>query len=290
MRKRKVTYEMSLTYLLLVLTIITSLFVRDRWLLFSFTLVCAWSAFGQNYLTYTGFAALAGVTALTYSGYSLPPNSGMQKSVLLTLAVLVGSLILHNVDGFNNTIIFNKIFVTTNAKSYTMYFNVDKIFTALLIYICGYLAIAEKSINEKAIIDTVIILAACITVILGPAVLSGYIKYEPKIPDVMSMWMINNFLFVCFSEEVIFRGFVQNTLMQWLPKKKKSTMIAIVTASIIFGLYHYRDGYIYIALATICGMFYGYAYYKTKRILCSMLVHFFLNFTHIVLFTYPVSI
>lgn len=281
---------MSLTYLLLIITVIASLFVRDRWLLFTFTLICAWSAFGQKYITYTGIAALAGVATLTYSAYSLPPNSSRQNFVLIALAVLAGSLILHKVDGFNNKILFDKIFVTTNATSYTLYFNVDKIFTALLVYICGYLAVAEKPINEKALIDTFVILIACIIVILGPAVLSGYVKYEPKIPDIMSVWVINNFLFVCFSEEVIFRGLVQNTLTQWIPKTKHAALFAIVGSSIIFGLYHYRDGPIFIALATICGLFYGYAYHKTKRILCSMLVHFFLNFTHIVLFTYPAAI
>ncbi|WP_103897772.1 CPBP family intramembrane glutamic endopeptidase [Rickettsia fournieri] len=45
--------------------------------------------------------------------------------------------------------------------------------------------------------------------------------------------------------------------------------------------------YIYIALSTICGFFYGYAYYKTDKILCSVIVHFGLNLCHVLLFTYP---
>ncbi|WP_231289965.1 CPBP family intramembrane glutamic endopeptidase [Rickettsia australis] len=44
---------------------------------------------------------------------------------------------------------------------------------------------------------------------------------------------------------------------------------------------------IYIALSSICGFFYGYAYYKTGKILCSMIVHFGLNLYHLLLFTYP---
>ncbi|AFD19444.1 MULTISPECIES: CPBP family glutamic-type intramembrane protease [spotted fever group] len=43
----------------------------------------------------------------------------------------------------------------------------------------------------------------------------------------------------------------------------------------------------YIALSTICGFFYGYAYYKTGKILCSVIVHFGLNLCHVLLFTYP---
>nr|WP_323811184.1 CPBP family glutamic-type intramembrane protease [Rickettsia conorii] len=45
--------------------------------------------------------------------------------------------------------------------------------------------------------------------------------------------------------------------------------------------------YIYIALSTICGFFYGSAYNKTDKILCSVIVHFGLNLCHVLLFTYP---
>nr|WP_324602901.1 CPBP family glutamic-type intramembrane protease [Rickettsia conorii] len=48
-----------------------------------------------------------------------------------------------------------------------------------------------------------------------------------------------------------------------------------------------RQTNIYIALSTICGFFYGYAYYKTDKILCSVIVHFGLNLCHVLLFTYP---
>nr|WP_245207581.1 CPBP family glutamic-type intramembrane protease [Rickettsia fournieri] len=37
----------------------------------------------------------------------------------------------------------------------------------------------------------------------------------------------------------------------------------------------------------MCGFFYGYAYYKTDKILCSVIVHFGLNLCHVLLFTYP---
>ncbi|WP_332252585.1 CPBP family intramembrane glutamic endopeptidase [Rickettsia helvetica] len=54
----------------------------------------------------------------------------------------------------------------------------------------------------------------------------------------------------------------------------------------MFGIAHFQGG-AYIALSTICGFFYGYAYYKTDKILCSMIVHCGLNLCHLLLFTYP---
>nr|WP_227779860.1 CPBP family intramembrane glutamic endopeptidase [Rickettsia sp. Tenjiku01] len=61
--------------------------------------------------------------------------------------------------------------------------------------------------------------------------------------------------------------------------------------SCYYSIFNIWDTYfsrlIYIALSTICGFFYGYAYYKTGKILCSVIVHFGLNLCHVLLFTYP---
>lgn len=91
---------------------------------------------------------------------------------------------------------------------------------------------------------------------------------------------------MCFSEEVIYRGFLQATIQKYLPNTWKYTLLSIVIASIIFGLAHYKDGIIFMGLAAIAGLFYGYAYDRTKRVVCAMLVHFLLNLTHFLVFTY----
>lgn len=89
------------------------------------------------------------------------------------------------------------------------------------------------------------------------------------------------------AEEVFFRGFLQRTLQNLLSNRQ---ILAIIIASLIFGVAHFQGELIYISLSTICGFFYGYAYYKTGKILCSMIVHFGLNLFHILLFTYPAAI
>ncbi len=45
-----------------------------------------------------------------------------------------------------------------------------------------------------------------------------------------------------------------------------------------------------VGLATIAGLFYGYAYWKTNRLEASILVHFGLNLIHFVAFSYPALI
>jgi|GEM_PF-862976 len=145
----------------------------------------------------------------------------------------------------------------------------------------------EASYARSRIKYTLFLLLSCIAIIIILALTSGYAIFEPKIPSILTIWMINNFFFICFSEEVFFRGFLQKTLQNLLPKQQ---ILAVIIASLIFGATHFQGGLTYIVLSSICGFFYGYTYYKTNKILCSMIVHFGLNLSHLLLFTYPALI
>lgn len=282
---------MSLTYITLAITVTAALVCRRRSYLGVLILLSFIFAYFQNYFETPGVYAVIMVVVLTYSVFELSETKELMHYLLLfLLAVLVGAIILHKMPGFNNEIILNKITISNISKTYTAYFNVDKIFCGLILYTGTSLIINERFLDKYAAKQTLLIGLACILVLLTPALLTGYVKFNPKIPKVLPLWMLNNFLFVCFTEEVIFRGFLQNILIAWLPKSTKFVILAIVTTSIMFGLYHYRDGTIFMALSAIAGLFYGYAYFRTQRILSAMLVHFALNLTHILLFTYPAAL
>lgn len=61
-------------------------------------------------------------------------------------------------------------------------------------------------------------------------------------------------------------------------------------SSLLFGLAHFKAGLAYMIFASIAGAFYGLTYQKTRRILCSILVHFGVNLIHLIFFTYPATI
>jgi len=88
------------------------------------------------------------------------------------------------------------------------------------------------------------------------------------------------------AEEVMCRGFLQNTFKEVL----KSRHLHIILASFIFGLAHFEGGLIYVGLSWIAGILYGYAYDKTNRIISSMIVHCGINSIHFIFFTYPAAI
>lgn len=81
-------------------------------------------------------------------------------------------------------------------------------------------------------------------------------------------------------------GGIQGTLAEHLKRYPYGNYLALVLASILFGLMH-MGGWIYVLLATSAGMFYGWIYQKTRSVEASIITHFLLNAMHFIGFTYP---
>jgi membrane protease YdiL (CAAX protease family) len=119
------------------------------------------------------------------------------------------------------------------------------------------------------------------------AILLGFVRFNPKLPPHLFTWIAVNLLLVTTAEEAFFRGFLQKNLSQAMNQTTYGNKLAILLASILFGLAYYVGGPQYMLLATISGIGYGWVYERTKRIESSILTHFTLNLTHFLFFTYP---
>ena len=126
-----------------------------------------------------------------------------------------------------------------------------------------------------------------IALLIGVAISISYVEWDPKLPPETLIFMLNNLLIVCVAEEAIFRRYIQSSIYCSLRQYKYATALSILLASVIFGLAHMRGGLIFVLLATIAGVFYGYCYQKTGRIESSVLCHFGLNAVHFLMFSYP---
>ena len=90
------------------------------------------------------------------------------------------------------------------------------------------------------------------------------------------------YLFTALPEELLFRGIIQ----QQLHHRLKNQWLALAVASFIFGLAHLNNstgGYpapnwMYVLMATIAGLAYGWTWHKTGKITASALVHATVNF------------
>lgn len=280
---------LDLTYILLIFTVSTSLFIRSKKLVLWATVITTVSALFQGIINLESLLAILLLFFLSYTYFAYSNLSKLVKTLLfLIIILLISGFLIHLIPGFANSLVIDKERLSPLSCPFSMYLNFDKTIAALVIYITSGLSTLEKPVDKKSILYTTLYLSLCAGFVSILGILTGYIKFEPKLPDILPIWVLNNLMFVCMAEEVIFRGFVQTHLKKFLNEKTNVQTIHITITSLIFGLAHFKGGILYIVLASICGWFYGYTYERTNRILCAMLVHFGLNLIHLMLFTYPV--
>jgi len=114
---------------------------------------------------------------------------------------------------------------------------------------------------------------SCIAIPLGIAL--QFIAFAPQ----WSRWStyaglsLAILMFTAWPEELLFRGLLQNFLSQ----ASKSELAGWWTASVLFGFSHITNmgfpNWRYVILATVAGLFYGWAWRKTGSIFASALVH-----------------
>lgn len=209
------------------------------------------------------------------------------NALFITITFIVSSLFfLHRLPGFNNYRLIPETVISENGIPFAMYLNFDKALVGIFILsFYNELAAGVKpwlEIIKGFALTGVPTIIAAITLALA----LGYIRFEPKTISFLPMWMAVNLLFVCVAEEAFFRRLIQGNLSKKM-NFKGGKIVALLAASLIFGLGHFGGGLKYVIIATLAGIGYGYAYHKTQRIESSILVHFALNLVHICFFTYP---
>ncbi len=211
-------------------------------------------------------------------------------AVFIAAVATCMNLSLHEAAGFKNILYFDNVFISKESFPYSMYLNFDKVAMALALATGAQLCIHDKTPNITCLAQTFLILCVCIITLLLPCLYYGYLRLDIKIPSIWLEWAIHNLIFVCFTQEVLYRGFIQKQLQEKLITNRFSPLWAVFGSAIIFGLEHYRGGILYIILSTLAGLFYGYTYFKTDRISMAILIHFGFNLIHFIFFTYPAAL
>ena len=228
--------------------------------------------------------ALLGAIAWVHS-----TRSGLQRIAtglaFFVFAVALGLLLL---PGFPRTVVFENVVLSPGALPYTLGLGFAKVVTGIFILAFmhpGRVRSWHELGQVLARVAPVFIATAAAVMLLTLAL--GYVKFDPRWTPLFVSWALANLFFTCLSEEAFFRGFVQRELTQLGRNRKLSAAIAIAVTSLFFGLVHLGGGWKYALAATLAGVGYGIAYHRTQRVEGSMAVHFGLNATHFLLFTYP---
>jgi membrane protease YdiL (CAAX protease family) len=251
-------------------------------------------AFTYGIINPVGLLAIGIFWGLCELHWCNPSTKEWLNAIRLTLLVgMAFAFANHLIPGFHNLRVITDVQISALSSPFTMYLNFDKTIAAAILALAGSVVLKQaSSFGKKSLAQTLKISIVCVALLIPLAVLSGYVTLDPKLPEIFSLWTFNNLLFVCFAEEVIFRGIIQKHLMQMAQRYQISPFVPILVTSILFGtllLGHLHGGIVYIAFAAISGLFYGYAYHITGRLEAAILVHFVVNLTHFLLFSYPMA-
>jgi len=228
-------------------------------------------------------AVLLGAYALFY--YS--KHWGIKCIGLIGFVLSSAVVLLNHTPGVQNWEIVSHHLLSPDSIPWSLFLNYDAPLIGLWVLVLSVQLINSKA-EWKRVIKKIIPITILVILFMIPAShLFGYVHFAPKRTNIFFIWGLSNLLFTCLTEEALFRVFIQKNLIQWLSGIRYGQYIGIVIASACFGLAHFAGGPVYIVLAGIAGLFYGYAYYSTGRIEASILTHFLLNATHFLLFSYP---
>lgn len=282
---------MSLAYILLALISITIFCTKNLYFIAPCIVITNLVAISQGIIDIIGITWITTFVVTCYLYFHLKNLPNTIKIILFSIIMtLIIGFYFHLTPGFYNKLVINRIYLSLISYPFSMYLNFDKAMAAMIIYITSGLYIREQYLDKKSILQVSRYFIIGAPIIIITAYLLSYIKYDPKIPNIITIWVVNNLLFVCVGEEIVFRGFIQEQLKVLLKNKIEIPYLYIILSAIIFGLYHFSQGITYVLLASISGIIYGFTYEKTNRLLCSILIHFGVNLTHLLLFTYPVAI
>lgn len=209
-------------------------------------------------------------------------NNNKYTYLLEGLCVVVAvALFLHAIPGFHNPKVLDAVVIGPQSIPFTMYFNMDKAVVPFILMTCMPTLFVAKPLYNAGKAGWGILVFA-IPVLLLLAVALGGLRIEPHAPEWFAQFALANIFFVSLAEEALFRGYLQQRLSRIL-----HPVVALLIASVIFGLMHYRGGLLLIIFASLSGIIYGLAWMWSGRLWVATLFHFGLNCVHLLFFTYP---
>jgi membrane protease YdiL (CAAX protease family) len=211
-----------------------------------------------------------------------------QWSMLATVALAFG-LALHLVPGFGSSVFVSEVRLSLDALPMWLAARFDAGVAGL--FLLALYCRRVRTLQElRAMLPSATAIAGVTTiVVIGLALLAGYVRPDPKWPAFTLAFLAKMLFFTAVLEEAFFRGIVQDRLASapWISSSPGLKWLPLAVSSILFGLAHAPGGWALAGLATVAGVGYGLAYAVTGRIEAAIAVHFTVNAVHFVGFTYP---
>jgi len=225
------------------------------------------------------FAVTAGVVACRIYDRDHHRRQMLTEAVLVLIAI---GLFLHLFPGFDNPRKLDDVQVGARSVAFGFSFNFDKALIPFVLLACLPTLFRAPASPPRYKLLAALALVAAVPLLLYSAVLLGGLAFEPHFPAWLGTFMLANLFFVSLAEEALFRGYLQQKLTLAL-----GGIPALLLSALLFGLVHLSGGLSLVIFATLAGLLYGLAWHWSGRLWISTALHFALNITHLLLFTYP---
>jgi len=238
-------------------------------------------------VTITGLSILLITNLIIYTYYEYDLSLLQKTSLCLFVILIIELLYAHLLPGFRNWLLIDQLYLSADSYPYRQFLNTDKVAVGLYLLMFG--SMLKRTLKDwiNAFKSSLLPFLGLVVLLIPLSIALGYIQIDVKFPEITWFWVSFNLLCVVLIEEVFFRGFIQKELSYYLRNSSLGIYIAIGLASLLFALVHYRGGVLYVMLAFVAGIGYGIAYYRSQRLETSIIVHFLINLTHFLFFSYP---
>lgn len=230
------------------------------------------------------FVAMAlGYVALSAWMQARPGPPWLAWARLAVWVVASAGLVLHAWPGHEGLVVVEQQVLKADSLPVSLYLNHDKVLVAWSLL--GWLPLFGRSVSPVGRVSSLAVpwlAAAGIVALMGLAVALGLVAWQPGLPEVAWVFAVANLLNTCIAEELLFRGMLQRWLMGWA-----GALAAVALSSVLFGVAHLAGGGAFVLVATAAGLLYGLVYLWTGRLVWAVLVHWGLNLSHLLLFSYP---
>lgn len=275
----------ALAYGLCVVSMVSLYFTKNyflRGVVFLLALFLGWYA-GRLEWFIVPFIVL--YATIFYYGENEPSKAWRGLYFFLSIIMTV-VLMAFNVPGFYPWQL-TPIQLSPQAATYSLTLYFDKFLTGLFFLWFSTLSLVNDGKWRACLKVSMTTMLAALIVLIGMSYYLGYGKLELKFTNFFWIWAIHNLFFTCSAEEVLFRGMILRFLLLHCQHWFLGKWLALVISASLFGAAHFAGGVDYMLLAATAGLFYGYAFMKTKKIEASILTHWGVNLVHFVAFTYP---
>lgn len=228
-----------------------------------------------------GLEAVPVIALLTVLAFAVhqPRLKPLAHGLFILIAL---ALAAHLLPGFDNALVIDRQLISRDAPPFSMALNLDKPLIGFwLLLACPWTVprVAWRNVSAAALLA----LSLTSVTVFAAAFALGAIAWQPKWPDNAGLWLLNNLLLVCIVEELLFRGYLQQTLQRHVPGT-----IAVIISAALFGATHLSGGLTWALLATLAGVGYGLAF-RRGGLWAALVAHSGHNLLHFTLFSYPLA-